>query len=135
MVNRSYPRIGVHHIWFDLVWSVYLLIKLFQWAGLGLPELINSHLTDLLCIPVILGFSGEILIKVYGKGKAHLSLLQIVFATAYVSVFFEYVLPKFNVNATGDPLDVVCYGLGALAFTFIQGVSEPAKKRLNFLWR
>jgi hypothetical protein len=39
-------------------------------------------------------------------------------AWAYVSVFFEAVLPYFSTTAVADPFDVVAYAMGTLAFRY-----------------
>ena len=41
---------------------------------------------------------------------------MIVFATVYVSVVFEIVLPHYSTKFTGDLVDVVMYVLGGSIF-------------------
>jgi hypothetical protein len=40
----------------------------------------------------------------------------LLLAWAYVSVWFEVLLPHFSNQAVADPLDVVAYAVGTLAF-------------------
>ena len=45
---------------------------------------------------------------------------MIVFALIYVSVAFEFVLPKYSGKFTADVFDVLMYILGSITFYFFQ---------------
>jgi len=49
-----------------------------------------------------------------------LPLSMIAFAVVYVSIVFEFVMPKFSARYTADPMDIVFYALGALFFFLFQ---------------
>lgn len=122
MVDRGNSRIGIHHTWFDLLWGAYLLTKTLHWGGVELPDFFAHYFTDLLCMPIVFGLSSEVLRWIGGELYAWLSPAKLIAGLIYFSIFFEFVLPKWNTGATGDPLDILCYLIGTIFFWYIQGV-------------
>ena len=45
-----------------------------------------------------------------------------VFTLIYVSILFEWVLPKINAKYTADYYDIIMYIVGLLVFYFIQNI-------------
>lgn len=99
-----------------------LLEKLFR---IFIP-LVHAYFDDLLAIPVILGTTLQIYRLIHPK-KDNFSFakIHIVIAFIYVSVVFEWFLPKFSTTYTSDPVDVICYFLGAFYFYFL--INLPIK--------
>lgn len=80
-----------------------------------LPPLVSSYLADLLCMPLLLSLTlaaHRWLINRQGT----LPVTWLVGAWAYVSVWFEGLLPLWSPRAIADPLDVLAYALGTWAF-------------------
>ncbi len=82
-----------------------------------MPALLTSYLGDLAAMPVMLSLALAAQRRLVAKSRAFvLPDLWLLAAWAYVSVFFEAVLPYFSATAVGDPFDVVAYAVGTLAF-------------------
>jgi len=82
-----------------------------------MPELLTSYLGDLATMPVMLSLALAAQRRLVAKSRTFvLPDLWLLAAWAYVSVFFEAVLPYFSATAVGDPFDVVAYAVGTLAF-------------------
>jgi len=94
-----------------------LSIKRFE---LGLPDVLSSYLADLICMPLLL--SSTLLLIRWIKHIPHfyLQIGHIAFVLCYVSIVFEYVLPRYHSTYTSDILDICCYALGATSFFFMQ---------------
>lgn len=80
----------------------------------------HSYLDDLLAIPVILGITLQVYRKIHPKKDTFsFTKTQILVAVIYVSVVFEWFLPRFSTTYTSDILDVICYFVGGLYFYFL----------------
>lgn len=107
-------------IYFPLFLMLGGLIYGFQQFGLRPPEMVNNYLNDFLCMPLILKLSQ--LVARFIKSDKRLMIpvpLQITL-TALFCLYFEYILPKFNVRYTSDWIDVVLYFLGFLFYTNVE---------------
>ncbi len=105
---------------FILLIVVYLIIHFFRRQNLYMPTLINSYLTDIICMPIILTIC-QIGINLINRFKNYrLTLKMILIMPLYYSFIFEFLLPKYSQAYTPDYWDVVCYFLGAILFFFFQ---------------
>lgn len=87
--------------------------------GVFIP-FVHAYLDDLLAIPVILGITLQIYKKIHPKRERFtFTKTQILVAVIYVSVVFEWFLPKYSSTYIGDILDVLCYVLGSVYFYFL----------------
>ena len=106
--------------------TVWTVIKLWRLLGTP-PTLLNSHLTDLVAVPAI---AHVVLItaRTYfmPQNKYH-RLAYPLFLAAYVSLVFEWLMPRCSPKYTGDWADVVCYFIGAFFYYCIHmpRVGEP----------
>ena len=90
----------------------------------------HSYLDDLLAIPVILGITLQIYRKIHPeKDTFSLTKIQILVAIIYVSVVFEWFLPRFSSTYTSDILDVICYFVGGFYFYFL--INIPLKTKVK----
>ncbi len=81
---------------------------------------VHAYLDDLLAIPVILGITLQIYKKIHPrKERFTFTKTQILVAVIYVSVVFEWFLPRYSSTYISDFWDVVCYVLGAVYFYFL----------------
>lgn len=98
----------------------YLLVRVGRLGIIELPKPINSYLSDLVCLPLVL-HSTFIIIR-YGLKRDidHFSLQTTLLSALYFSVLFEFILPKISMNYTSDYWDVLFYFLGALTYYFLQ---------------
>ena len=57
------------------------------------------------------------------------STKQVIIGLVYFSVVFEIALPLISITYTADPLDVLCYAIGAAVFlTFMNKPALQSKK-------
>ena len=96
-----------------LAYGAYQLNR--HWLHWPLPRLLTSHLSDLVCLPLMLSLALALHQRLVGQG-ATLPGAWVLAAWLSVSVWFEGLLPLWAAAAVADPLDVLAYGLGALGF-------------------
>lgn len=90
-----------------------------------------SYFEDLLALPVILSIALLIMRNAYYRQGAYcLSKLQVLMATAGVSVYFEGILPEINNQYTRDYWDILAYAMGAAFFYF--GMNRITRARNLF---
>ncbi len=102
----------------------FLAASLFFWVNQFLEKVlkifipyVHAYLDDLLAMPVILGITLQVFKWIHPlKDDFVFSKTQVLVGWAYLSFLFEFLLPKWSSTYTGDILDIVCYGLGAVAF-------------------
>ena len=95
---------------------LYLSVHLSRMGLFYLPELVNSYLTDLLCLPIILSVS---LISTRFIKRDHsisLTLPMIAGMTFFYAWYFEWYLPAKNPRYMADIIDVWCYLVGAFFY-------------------
>ncbi len=84
-----------------------------------LPAVLTSYLADALAMPVMLSLALAAHRRAVVRSRAFvLPDSWLLAAWAYVSVFFEVVLPYFSAIAVGDPFDAVAYAVGTMAFRY-----------------
>jgi hypothetical protein len=82
-----------------------------------LPPVVTAHLADLAALPVLLTLALAAQRRLGNHSPAFVFPSSwLLAAWAFVSVWFEVLLPLFSSRAVADPLDVVAYALGTLAF-------------------
>lgn len=115
----SHPLVAMSML---LFWVNQILERVFH---LHLPY-VHAYLDDLLCMPVVLGISMQMMQYLRtSKSFYYLSKAHVVLAFGYISFMFEIVLPAFSPTYTSDPWDVLCYAAGSWAF--YQWVIKPIK--------
>jgi hypothetical protein len=85
--------------------------------GVPLPALLQAYLGDVISMPIILTLALVAQRHLVAKLRTFVFPDSwLLLAWAYVSVWFEVLLPHFSNQAVADPLDVVAYAVGTLAF-------------------
>jgi hypothetical protein len=100
--------------------GVYLLLFLSKKLEWYAPEIINSYLSDLLCMPIVLSLARYGVAYWKNDASLFLDLKHIIAATTAFIVFFEWLLPHQNSLYTADPADVLMYLYGAVIFYHLQ---------------
>jgi hypothetical protein len=97
-----------------------------HWGHWPLPPAINSYVSDLLALPLLLTVVLACMRHLYFRQPAFVLPVSWVLSTwLALSVWFEVVLPRWRpAIATADALDVVAYGIGGLIFW--QWLNRPA---------
>ena len=111
---QANSRVSPWLIWaaFGLVYCVLQLGHLRQ----EVPLVVAHHLTDVLCLPLVLG-----LVLAVQRRRSEDPLPRLPRWHGLVSVFiyaiyFEVFLPRWDGRATADPADGVSYLIGWLLF-------------------
>lgn len=103
--------------------AVYLVLILYK-TGSPLvagwprpPALLRAHLADALALPLLLTLALWLLRRFYFRRPAFVLPASWVFSTWLAfSLWFEWLLPRFDARATADWRDVLAYSLGGLVF-------------------
>ena len=95
--------------------SVYGMQK----CGIRLPVFVNNHLNDLLIVPINL-FAVQLFWGVLTGTTVFLRFSIVASCVLFYSIFFEFILPQFNIRYTADWWDVLCYLFGGLLFWLYQ---------------
>ena len=102
--------------WFISFCLLWLIVFTGRNLGMTIPYF-NNYVTDLLAVPVIanlgLAFQRGFVEK---SGSWCFKPGHLIFITAYTSLVFEFILPKYSDNYTADLMDVVMYITGGLFF-------------------
>lgn len=96
----------------------YATLRLVR-AGLPgpLPALVTSYLADLLFMPLLLSLALTGHRLLLGRREC-LPASWLAGAWLGVALWFEGLLPRWSAQAVADPLDVLAYALGTLAFHY-----------------
>jgi hypothetical protein len=97
---------------------VYVAFQLNRYVGhWPVPAPLSSYLGDVASMPVILSIALAAQRRLVMHSRAFVFPRSwLLAAWAYVSVWFELGLPHISAQAVADPLDVVAYAVGTLAF-------------------
>jgi hypothetical protein len=99
------------------VYALHLGLKFSQYP---VNEWISSYLADVLCLPILLSYILLVLRYFKKEPLLWLNTPQIIFLFLYVSLLFEFILPKYSERYIADVYDVIAYALGAIFFYFFQ---------------
>ncbi len=100
-------------LWLVLVATTVYLLQRFN---VELPNVINNHLNDLLCMPIVLGIAQLGVRYLRSDPSIILPLPLQLCLTLLFCYYFEWYLPKVNPRYTADWIDVLCYFLGTGLF-------------------
>jgi len=116
---------------FLLALGLYITVQIWRKTEIPIPLLINNYFTDLLCLPIVLTIclAGVRLVKKIPQFE--LTISMIIVMTVYFSILFEIILPRYSKNYTGDYLDILCYGAGALLFHLVRRYKLKEKLHSN----
>lgn len=99
---------------------LYAILFLSKKIGWYFPELINSYLSDLLCIPIVLSISRYVVAYWINDARLKLNIWHITSAVFAFIIVFEIILPQKDPIYTSDPLDALMYLIGGVIFYFHQ---------------
>ena len=130
MVGNRVGRLRIpaelRHPLFMLGTALYLFACINRyWANWQLPTFINSHLADLVDLPLQLTLLLWFMRRIYFRQPSFvLPLSWIIASWVVIAIWFELIMPYFNPRMVADPLDVVAYTLGGLVFW--RWMNQPA---------
>lgn len=91
---------------------------------IGLPETVNSYLTDLICLPIILMICLNVVKFLKRDSEIELGILPIIIVFIEYSLIFEFIAPRNSNLYSGDIFDVLMYLMGAFFFYFLQSIKK-----------
>lgn len=98
--------------------NLFLTNQLLEYWGYYLPY-IHAYLDDILCMPVVLSFALVFQRKIVLRQADYtFTIWHIVVAVIYCALVFEWWLPKRSDIYVSDPLDILCYSIGAFIFYY-----------------
>ncbi len=104
---------------------LYVLHLVCKFAAIPVPIFVSSYFADLLCMPLLLSVILLAMRKTQGQPTLKLSWQMVLFACFYVSVAFEFLLPRLDIRYTSDPKDMLIYFIGGCIFFFFQTTLVP----------
>ena len=113
---------------FLILYSILFISKKLE---LHFPELINSYLSDLLCIPIVLSIARYGVAYWINDAHFQLNRWHMAFAClAFIGVF-ELALPSYNSVYTSDTFDALMYIIGTIIFDRFQTPSLISSRKLD----
>lgn len=106
--------------YFIILCLIYFVTRYLKYTDLKLPLFIKNHLTDLLCMPIVLTICLAFVRPIKRLPNYTLTPFMIISMTVFYAVLFEYVSPINNPNQTGDWIDVLMYVIGGFGYWVIQ---------------
>lgn len=99
--------------WFLLACMSFWLQFFLQKAGIHIPW-IHAWWDDLICLPVVLHLITGIFRTFHPlNAKFVLDRTMVILAFAWISIAFEFLLPLYCTKYISDPIDILCYAMGA----------------------
>lgn len=92
--------------------------------------ILDSYLDPLLCLPLLLSFLLMERRWLLQSSQYVLPVSEVFLITVTVSVLCEIGFPYWSNHFTADVLDVVAYGIGAMAFHVFQNHPFPVREQL-----
>jgi hypothetical protein len=90
--------------------------KMAENLGMNHP-LLSSYFEDLIAVPLILLIAQTMIQHLRANWRSFLIAPRDVYViTLLFSLYFEGLIPLFDKRFTADPLDIICYTLGASLF-------------------
>lgn len=129
MVSRL-RQIFFHPIFLASI-SIYVLIRLLRKNNYPLPHWINGHLTDLICLPIVLLICLALVRMLKRDSAIEIKPWLIALICIEYALIFEWILPQKSPIYIADWIDVVMYFLGGLIFFFIQPIFSNEKRTNN----
>lgn len=104
------------NILFAILVFVFFFLKSIENLFVFTP-IFRAYCYDLFAVPIIahiaLKFQQQF---TYKNSNYRFKFIHILFITAYLSIVFELILPKYDSSYTKDYIDIIAYGIGALFF-------------------
>lgn len=106
--------------YFPVFMSVALLVYTAQRLELPLPSPFNNYLNDVLCMPIVLKICQYAIRFLKNNQSLQIPFALVLTLTLGYAIYFEWLLPHYDLRYTGDSLDVLLYVIGALFFMGIE---------------
>lgn len=110
-----------------VIYTFIQIARKAEWLNSGF---LNDHLTDLMCMPIILTILLTIVRYIKRNQVLVLPWYGVLIVTIYWSVYFEWYLPTNSNSHTADMMDVVMYAIGSASFFIWQlaSIKKPLRQ-------
>jgi Na+-transporting NADH:ubiquinone oxidoreductase subunit NqrB len=98
---------------------LYLFVQYSRKTGLLIPELINSYLTDFICLPLLLSINTFIIRRVFKKKTFTPNYWMVINVILLFFLVFEILLPTSSSKYTQDWWDGLFYLFGGILFKLL----------------
>ncbi len=122
----NYGSVILHYlqkIYFPLFFIMAILIYMMQYSDIPLPLIINNHVNDFFCIPIVLFICQYVIRYVKSNRQLLMPVPLLLVITSMYCIYFEYYLPKSNKRYTADSIDIVMYFLGLFYFYVMEYIT------------
>ncbi|PWL27666.1 MAG: hypothetical protein DCO96_10190 [Fluviicola sp. XM-24bin1] len=103
---------------FAAIMALYFLVR---WVLIfGSTGVLRWYLTDLLFVPAMCLFGLILIRRLKNDREILIPWYSVLLQVLLVSLYFEWYLPNQNVQYTSDPLDILMYFAGGIAFLLFQ---------------
>lgn len=98
-----------------------VLYLMFRWIRQTdyCPGWVSGYATDLICMPLVLLLIMLIIRQIPWYRTFVPTPAMVMVLTIQFSLCFEWILPKMSPVYTADPIDTVCYFVGAIVFLLL----------------
>lgn len=119
MASSNVTRLVKPPTYILLFLGLFIVNKCLEIFEVKTVEIISSYLDDLLFLPITLWFTRTV-IRIFKSEEFNFKIGHYVFIWAYISVMFEFIIPKWKLYFVSDPIDIFVYALGTLLFIILE---------------
>ncbi|MGV6861751.1 MAG: hypothetical protein ACWA41_08250 [Putridiphycobacter sp.] len=96
-------------------------------AEVPMPIFLKNHLTDLLCMPIVLTICLWGIRTLKKRPNFMLTIPMILSMSLFYAWFFEFFAPQYYPAQTGDKIDAIMYLIGGGLYWFFQNHLRKSK--------
>ena len=115
MASRNVTRLIKPPVYIIISLVLFVLNKTAEIYDYQVHSWISSYLDDLLFMPICLWLT-QTVVRLIKNPLFRFSCLQSFIVLIYISVLFEYFIPKWKPYFVSDLLDIVMYTIGTVIF-------------------
>lgn len=119
MASSNVTRINKPPLYVLGFTSIFIVNKTLEINEVKVPWIISSYLDDFLFLPLALWFT-KVIIKIFKDENFNFKPGHYIFIWLYISVMFEFIIPKWKPYFVSDFYDIFAYGLGILLYIVIE---------------
>lgn len=106
-------------LYIPLFLALFIINKTLEIYKIGVPWFVSGYLDDIVFMPILF-WTTEKGTSLIHKKKVILSSRMIVIITIYISIMFEYLIPKWKPYFVSDYKDIIAYSIGSILFTVLR---------------
>lgn len=119
MASSNVTRLVKPPTYIFLFAGLFIINKCLEILEVKTVEIISSYLDDLLFLPIALWFTRTV-IRIFKSEEFNFKIGHYLFIWTYISIMFEFIIPKWKPYFVSDPMDILVYAFGTLLFIFLE---------------